>query len=51
MCLICIDFQRDKMTISDARRALGEMRETLDDDHVREVESMIRDAEQEQDDD
>ncbi len=51
MCLICVDFQRDKLTIPEARRALGEMVEVLDDEHVREVRQMLADAESESDDD
>ena len=47
MCMICVDFQKQKMTTQDARRALREMREGLDEDHVREVAKMIQKAEQE----
>ena len=45
MCLICVDFQREAMTAFEARRALGEMKESLDAEHVREVEKMLREAE------
>ncbi|MCA9563144.1 MAG: hypothetical protein KC561_06630 [Myxococcales bacterium] len=45
MCLICIEFQKDRMSPLEARRALGEMRSGLEPSHVREVESMIRDKE------
>ena len=45
MCLICVDFQKQRMTITDARRALREMSTILDDEHVREVQQMIREAE------
>ncbi len=48
MCLICVDFQKQKMTITDARRALREMSTTLEDEHVREVQQMIREGEQAQ---
>lgn len=41
MCLICIEYQKEKMTIPEARRALGEMRVALDPTHVREVEEML----------
>ena len=47
MCLICIDFQKQKMTINDAKRALREMVEVLDEDHVEEVREMIAKAEEE----
>lgn len=44
MCLICVDFQKGRMNIRDARRALGEMREKIGDDHTREVVTMLDDA-------
>lgn len=45
MCLICIEFQKEKMTVQEARRALGEMKVVLEDEHVEEVRQMLRDAE------
>ncbi|MFP4596707.1 MAG: hypothetical protein ACOC9W_00030 [Persicimonas sp.] len=48
MCLICVEFQKEKMTIQDARRALGEMVETLEPDHAEEVDEMLDEAELEQ---
>lgn len=48
MCLICIDFQKQKMTINDARRALREMSESLGDAHTREVSQLISQAEKAQ---
>lgn len=47
MCLICIEFQKEKMTIFEARRALTEMvrSDHLDDEHVKEVEQMLDEAE------
>lgn len=42
MCLICVDFQKQKMTTQDARRALREMASTLGEEHVKEVREMIR---------
>ena len=47
MCLICVDFQKQRMTIGDAKRALGEMVEVLEKDHVKEVKEMIEAAEKE----
>lgn len=46
MCLICVDFQRERMTILEARRALGEMTEKIGDEHAREVEEMLHEAAQ-----
>ena len=47
MCMICVDFERERMTLNDARRALGEMREGLDPKHAEEVEEMLVEAEKE----
>ena len=45
MCIICVEYQKDKMTIPEARRALGEMRYTpeMTPDHAEEVEQMLED--------
>ncbi len=45
MCLICIEFQKERMSIAEARRALGEMIVDLPPEHSREVEKMLKDAE------
>ncbi len=45
MCLICVDFEKGKLTTKEARRALGEMAETLGPDHVAEVEQKLDEAE------
>lgn len=45
MCLICIEFQKERMNIAEARRALGEMIIDLPPEHSREVEKMLKDAE------
>ena len=50
MCLICIDFDRGALQLREAKRALGEMRTTLDAEHVREVEQKLEQAERDQDD-
>ena len=46
MCLICIDFDRGSLKLREAKRALGEMRTTLDAQHLKEVEKKLADAEQ-----
>jgi hypothetical protein len=46
MCIICIDFARGALKLDEARRALGEMRSTLDPKHLREVEQQLEKAEQ-----
>jgi len=45
MCLICVDFNRGALRPSEARRALREMREELPDEHVRELERKLTEAE------
>ena len=50
MCLICIELDRSAMTPREARRALGEMRVSLDPAHVEEVEAKLSDAEASPDD-
>ena len=45
MCLICIDFDRGALKLREAKRALGEMRTTLDAQHLKEVEKKLDDAE------
>ncbi|MBL8740597.1 MAG: hypothetical protein JNK04_05880 [Myxococcales bacterium] len=48
MCLICVDFEKGKLTTKEARRALGEMAATLDPDHVAELEQKLEEAEAEE---
>jgi hypothetical protein len=45
MCLICIDFDRGSLNLREAKRALGEMRTTLDAKHLKEVEQKLEEAE------
>lgn len=47
MCLICIDFDRGALKLREARRALGEMRASLDAEHLKQVEKKLDDAERE----
>jgi hypothetical protein len=47
MCIICIDFARGALKLGEARRALGEMRDSLSQDHASEVEEALDDAEAE----
>lgn len=41
MCLICVEFQMKRLTISEARRNLSEMVSGLDDEHVEEVNDLL----------
>ena len=45
MCLICIDFDRGALKLREAKRALGELRTTLDPQHLKEVERKLDEAE------
>ena len=41
MCLICVEMQKNKLTIHEAWRNLSEMTETLSPDHIKEVKTLI----------
>lgn len=41
MCIICVHYEKEKMSILEATRALGEMRTTLDPEHVEEIEEKL----------
>ena len=41
MCIICVDFQKEKLSLSEAWRNYGEMSDTLHPDHAAEVEAML----------
>ena len=45
MCLICIELAKQSMTAAEGRRALGEMRQKLDEAHLAEVEAKLAEAE------
>jgi hypothetical protein len=45
MCLICIEFQKENITVFEARNALGEMRDLIGEEHAEEVEDMIEEVE------
>lgn len=44
MCIICVEFQNQRLSFKEARRNLREMVEDIDKDHAREVEEMIEEA-------
>ena len=41
MCVICVQFQQNKLTLLEARRNFAEMRETMDSEHAAEVDEML----------
>tara|TARA_B100001094_G_C18091435_1_gene750626 strand:+ start:30 stop:218 length:189 start_codon:yes stop_codon:yes gene_type:complete len=47
MCIICVELERDRLTIQEARRNFGEMAPSLG-DHAKKVEETITKLEIEQ---
>jgi hypothetical protein len=45
VCIICIDFEKGRLTAKEARRALGEMVPKIGAAHAAEVERTLREAE------
>jgi hypothetical protein len=41
MCLICVDYQKGKLTVSEAWNNLNEMKEVIESDHVDVVLTML----------
>jgi len=44
MCIICVELEKDKLTIAEARNNLGEMWSSLD-EHAQEVVAFINEKE------
>ena len=49
MCIICIDFQKQLLTVREARGILTEMFPKLDREHIIEIYEMLEEAEQSDD--
>ena len=41
MCLICVEYEKERLTIREARRNLEEMKEKVGDIHYDEVKTML----------
>ena len=41
MCLICVEYEKNKLSLTEAYRNFGEMRESLTPEHAIEVEAML----------
>ena len=41
MCIICVDLEREKLTLSEARRNFGEMESSLDPEHREELREKL----------
>jgi hypothetical protein len=48
MCIICVELIKDKLTSLEARRNLGEMKNSIEKDHRLEVLKLIWKKEEEQ---
>ena len=46
VCIICVDFEKGRMTAKEARRALGEMVQKVGAKHAEVVERTLREAEE-----
>lgn len=44
MCLICVEFQKSRMTLPEARRAFSEMVDGMSQQHATEVRKMLDEA-------
>ena len=42
MCIICIDFQKSRITINEARGILSEMASGMDPKHLLKIEEMLK---------
>lgn len=42
MCIICIEFQKQLITVNEARGILSEMQSGMDPNHLVEVEKMLK---------
>lgn len=48
MCLLCIEFQKQRMTAREGWRAYGEMVSTMEPKHAQEVKEMLQKAEEDE---
>ena len=48
MCIICIEYQKQLITINEARRILSEMSPEISDKHLSEIEELLSDEDEEQ---
>ena len=46
VCIICVEFDKGRMTAKEARRALGEMVPKVGAEHSEEVKRVLREAEE-----
>ena len=44
MCIVCVEFKSEKLTLEEATKAFAEIRSQSDEPHIQEVEILLRDA-------
>ena len=48
MCIICTQYEMSLLTVDEVRKNLREMSAVLPEEHVEEIEAMLREKEEEQ---
>ena len=48
MCIICVQYEMSLLTVDEVRKNLREMSAVLPEEHVEEIEAMLREKEEEQ---
>lgn len=41
MCIICVELEKNRLTLAEARRNYGEMAESIDEEHREELEEKL----------
>lgn len=48
MCIICVQYEMSLLTVGEVRKNLREMSDVLPEEHVQEIEAMLKEKEEEQ---
>jgi hypothetical protein len=43
MCILCVEFEKGKLTFQETLRNLNEMLSTLEEEHIKEIIKMLED--------
>ena len=43
MCILCVEFEKGKLTLQETLRNLNEMLSTLEEEHINEIVKMLED--------
>jgi len=49
MCIICVDFQKELLTVTEVRRILTEVFPEMETEHLEEIYEMLEEAEESKD--